>query len=37
MAVRIPGIRRLMARAVGMGVRPEHIREAGGGTLEKAA
>ena len=26
MAVRIPGMRRLMARAVGMGVRPEHIR-----------
>jgi 2-polyprenyl-6-methoxyphenol hydroxylase-like FAD-dependent oxidoreductase len=37
MAVRIPGLQRLMARAVGMGVRPEHIREAYVGTLEKAA
>jgi 2-polyprenyl-6-methoxyphenol hydroxylase-like FAD-dependent oxidoreductase len=36
-AVRIPGVRRLLARAVGMGVRPEHIREAGMGTLERAA
>ena len=36
-AVRIPGVRRLLARAVGMGVRPEHIREAGGGALERAA
>jgi 2-polyprenyl-6-methoxyphenol hydroxylase-like FAD-dependent oxidoreductase len=36
-AVRIPGVRRLLARAVGMGVRPEHIREAGMGTLEGAA
>ena len=37
MAARIPGMRRLMARAVGMGVRPEHIREAGVGALEQAA
>ncbi len=36
-AVRVPGVRRLMARAVGMGVRPEHILEAGVGTLVKAA
>jgi 2-polyprenyl-6-methoxyphenol hydroxylase-like FAD-dependent oxidoreductase len=28
MAVRIPGVGRLLARAVGMGVRPEHIRAA---------
>jgi len=26
-----------MARAVGMGVRAEHIREAGVGTVQKAA
>ena len=37
MAVCIPAVRRLLARAVGMGVRPEHIREAEVGTLEKAA
>jgi 2-polyprenyl-6-methoxyphenol hydroxylase-like FAD-dependent oxidoreductase len=37
LALRIPGLQRFMARAVGMGVRPEHIREAGGGPLEKAA
>ncbi len=36
-AVRVPGFQRLMARAIGMGVRPEHIREAGVGPLEKAA
>jgi 2-polyprenyl-6-methoxyphenol hydroxylase-like FAD-dependent oxidoreductase len=36
LALRIPGVRRLMARAIGMGVRPEHIREAGVGPLEKA-
>jgi 2-polyprenyl-6-methoxyphenol hydroxylase-like FAD-dependent oxidoreductase len=36
LALRIPGMRRLIARAVGMGVRPEHIREAGGDPLEKA-
>jgi 2-polyprenyl-6-methoxyphenol hydroxylase-like FAD-dependent oxidoreductase len=37
LAVHIPGVRHLLARAVGMGVRPEHIREARLGTLEKAA
>ncbi|PYX27301.1 MAG: hypothetical protein DMG80_18885 [Acidobacteria bacterium] len=37
LAVRIPGVQRLMARAVGMGVRPEHIREAGVGPIENAA
>jgi hypothetical protein len=25
-AVRIPGLQRLVARGVGLGVRPEHIR-----------
>jgi 2-polyprenyl-6-methoxyphenol hydroxylase-like FAD-dependent oxidoreductase len=37
LAVRMPGLQRLMARAVGMGVRPEHIRDAGARTLEKTA
>jgi 2-polyprenyl-6-methoxyphenol hydroxylase-like FAD-dependent oxidoreductase len=37
LAIRIPGVQRLFARAVGMGVRPEHIREAGVGAVEKAA
>ena len=37
LALRIPGVRRLMARAIGMGVRPEHIREGGVGPQEKAA
>ena len=37
LATRIPGVQRLLARAVGMGVRPEHIREAGVGAVEKAA
>lgn len=37
LAVRIPGLQRFMARAVGMGVRPEHVRDAGKQTLEKAA
>lgn len=36
-AVRIPGVQRFMARAVGLGVRPEHIREAAAGSVEKAA
>jgi hypothetical protein len=37
LATSIPGVQRLLARAVGMGVRPEHIREAGVGAVEKAA
>lgn len=37
MAVRIPGMRRLLARAVGMGVRPEHIRDARAETQQRAA
>jgi len=36
-AVRIPGVQRLLARAVGSGVRPEHIRDASVGTIEKVA
>jgi 2-polyprenyl-6-methoxyphenol hydroxylase-like FAD-dependent oxidoreductase len=36
-AVRIPGARSFMARAVGMGVRPEHVHDAGKETLGKAA
>jgi hypothetical protein len=28
MAVRIPGIQRAVGYAVGIGVRPEHVREA---------
>jgi 2-polyprenyl-6-methoxyphenol hydroxylase-like FAD-dependent oxidoreductase len=36
-AVRIPGVRTFMARAVGMGVRPEHVHDAGKETLGKAA
>jgi 2-polyprenyl-6-methoxyphenol hydroxylase-like FAD-dependent oxidoreductase len=34
LAIRIPGVQRLFARVVGMGVRPEHIREAGVGSGE---
>jgi 2-polyprenyl-6-methoxyphenol hydroxylase-like FAD-dependent oxidoreductase len=37
LATSVPGVQRLLARAVGMGVRPEHIREAGVGAVEKAA
>jgi 2-polyprenyl-6-methoxyphenol hydroxylase-like FAD-dependent oxidoreductase len=37
LAVRIPGLQRFMARAVGMGVRPEHVRDMGKQTFEKAA
>lgn len=37
LALHIPGLPRLLARAIGMGVRPEHIRDARIETQEKAA
>ena len=37
LALRIPGVQRLLARAVGLGVRPEHIREPGVGAVDEAA
>jgi 2-polyprenyl-6-methoxyphenol hydroxylase-like FAD-dependent oxidoreductase len=36
LAIHVPGVQRLLARAVGMGVRPEHIREAEIGAVENA-